>query len=78
MSGESASEATSSGVSAEEQDSNAPAVDVLFDGQNMHVLESKRVHTHNTHGTGTSASTDHCQIYLSSICIVISFGISIV
>lgn len=77
MSGESASEATLSGVSAEEQDSNAPAVDVLFDGQNMHVLESKRVHTHNTHGTGTPASTGHCQIYLYSICIVISSGISI-
>ena len=50
-----AREADLSRNQAERTDSGAPAVDVLFDGQEIHVLESKRVHTHNTHGTGKSA-----------------------
>lgn len=41
-----------SGDAAEKVESNAPATDVLFDGQQIHVLESQRVHTRNTHGTG--------------------------
>ena len=44
--------ASPGGDAAEKHESNAPATDVLFDGQEVHVLESKRVHTHNTHGTG--------------------------
>ena len=44
------------GDPAEKHESDAPAVDVLFDGQELHVLESKRVHTHNTHGTGNITS----------------------
>ena len=47
-----AGEATPSGDPAETHESDAPAIDVLFDGHEIHVLESKRVHTHNTHGTG--------------------------
>jgi hydroxymethylpyrimidine/phosphomethylpyrimidine kinase len=51
--GESAAgKATPSGDPAEKHDSDAPAIDVLYDGHEIHVLESKRVHTHNTHGTG--------------------------
>lgn len=41
-----------SGVASEKYESSAPAIDVLFDGKEIHVLEAKRVHTHNTHGTG--------------------------
>ena len=44
--------AVPSGNPAEKHESNAPAIDVLFDGQEVVVLESKRVHTNNTHGTG--------------------------
>ena len=44
--------ASPGGNAAEKYESNAPAIDVLFDGQEVHVLESKRVHTNNTHGTG--------------------------
>ena len=44
--------ASPSGHAAEKHESEAPAIDVLFDGQEIHVVESKRVHTHNTHGTG--------------------------
>lgn len=47
-----AGEATPSGDPAEKHESNAPAIDVLYDGYEIHVLESKRIHTHNTHGTG--------------------------
>jgi len=51
--GESAAgEATPSGDPAEKHESDAPAIDVLYDGHEVHVLASKRVHTHNTHGTG--------------------------
>jgi len=51
--GESAAgEATPSGDPAEKHESDAPAIDVLYDGHEIHVLESKRVHTQNTHGTG--------------------------
>ena len=47
-----AGQAIPSGVPAEKHESDAPATDVLYDGHEIHVLESKRVHTHNTHGTG--------------------------
>ncbi|KAL3147596.1 hypothetical protein ABBQ38_014648 [Trebouxia sp. C0009 RCD-2024] len=33
------------------------AVDVLFDGEEMHVLQAKRVHTQNTHGTGCTLAS---------------------
>ena len=33
------------------------AVDVLFDGQNMHHFQTKRVDTKNTHGTGCTLSS---------------------
>ena len=42
------------GDPAEKHESSAGAVDVLFDGEEILVLESRRVHTNNTHGTGTS------------------------
>ena len=44
--------ATVRGDAAEKHESDAAAIDVLFDGREAHVVESKRVHTHNTHGTG--------------------------
>ena len=40
------------GDPAEKHESNAGAIDVLFDGEEITVLESRRVHTSNTHGTG--------------------------
>ncbi|DBB00982.1 TPA: hypothetical protein ACH3X1_000888 [Trebouxia sp. C0004] len=52
-----AGEATPCGDPAEKHVSDAPAIDVLYDGQEIHVLESKRVHTHNTHGTGCTLAS---------------------
>lgn len=50
-------EATPSGDPAEKHESDAPAIDVLYDGHEIHVLESRRVHTHNTHGTGCTLAS---------------------
>lgn len=47
-----ASDTTPSGDPAEKHESDAPAIDVLYDGHQIHVLESRRVHTNTTHGTG--------------------------
>ncbi|DBB00608.1 TPA: hypothetical protein ACH3X3_002298 [Trebouxia sp. C0006] len=49
--------ASPSGDPAEKHESDAPAIDVLYDGHEIHVLESKRVHTHNTHGTGCTLAS---------------------
>lgn len=43
---------TPTGDPAEKHESHAGAIDVLFDGEEITILESRRVHTHNTHGTG--------------------------
>ena len=55
----------------EPQGDGAPAVDVLFDGQHVHVLESKRVHTQNTHGTGMHATrqASHALNPLHAMCM---------
>ena len=37
-------------------------MDVLFDGEELHVLEAKRVHTQNTHGTGKSLCDEWLQV----------------
>lgn len=50
-----ASQKPAPGEPAENCESDAPAMDVLFDGQEMTVLQSKRIHTRNTHGTGRFA-----------------------
>lgn len=44
--------ASPSNSSESNHDNSGAAVDVLFDGEQLHVLQAKRVRTQNTHGTG--------------------------